>query len=80
LLIKINDRTHRLFLFFTVMRTAELLVALALWGRAYERLGDKEKAAGLLRARAMNLKQDYDPARQGFDRVGGRFGQNYQTF
>ena len=48
-------------------------------GLAYERLGDKEKAAGSY-ARAMNIKQDYDPARSGFARVGGQAGQTYQTF
>ena len=46
---------------------------------AYERLGDKEKAAGSY-ARALNIKQDHEPAKQGFARVGGRAGQTYQTF
>ena len=33
-------------------------------GLAYERLGDKEKAAGSY-ARAMNIDQSYQPARDG---------------
>jgi Tfp pilus assembly protein PilF len=48
-------------------------------GLAYERLDDKEKAAGSY-ARAMNIRQDYQPARSGFTRVGGKEGQSYQTF
>jgi Tfp pilus assembly protein PilF len=48
-------------------------------GLAYERLGDKEKAAGSY-ARAMNIDQASQPARDGFDRVGGRVGEAYQTF
>jgi Tfp pilus assembly protein PilF len=48
-------------------------------GLAYERLGDKQKAAGSY-ARAMNIDQTYQPARDGFERVGGRFGQSYQAF
>ncbi len=39
----------------------------------------KEKAAGSY-ARALNLRQNYEPAKQGFARVGGRQGQTYQTF
>ena len=46
---------------------------------AYERLGDKEKAAGSY-ARALNIKKDHEPAKQGFARVGGKLGQTYQTF
>jgi hypothetical protein len=46
---------------------------------AYERLGDKEKAAGSY-ARALNINKDHEPAKQGFARVGGRLGQSYQTF
>ena len=42
-------------------------------------LGDKEKAAGSY-ARALTLKKDYEPARKGFTRVGGRPGQSYATF
>ena len=38
---------------------------------AYERAGDKEKAAGSY-ARALNIKQDHEPAKQGFTRVGGK--------
>ena len=48
-------------------------------GFAYERLGDKERAAGSY-ARALNINQSYEPARTGFARVGGRYGQVYQTF
>jgi Tfp pilus assembly protein PilF len=48
-------------------------------GLAYERLKDKEKAAGSY-ARAMNIDQNYQAARDGFSRVGGRVGQAYQTF
>src|SRR5665213_2353764 len=44
---------------------------------AYEKLGDKEKAAGSY-ARALNIKQDHEPAKQGFARVGGKMGQTYQ--
>jgi len=46
---------------------------------AYERLGDKEKAAGSY-ARALNINRDHEPAKQGFTRVGGKAGQSYQTF
>ena len=46
---------------------------------AYERLGDKEKAAGSY-ARALNINKDHEPAKQGFARVGGKLGQTYQTF
>ena len=46
---------------------------------AYERLGDKEKAAGSY-ARALNLNKDHEAAKQGFARVGGKMGQTYQTF
>jgi hypothetical protein len=46
---------------------------------AYERLGQKEKAAGSY-AKALNLNDKYEPARAGFARVGGKAGQSYQTF
>ena len=46
---------------------------------AYEKLGDKEKAAGSY-ARALNLNKDHEAAKQGFARVGGKMGQTYQTF
>jgi Tfp pilus assembly protein PilF len=46
---------------------------------AYEKLGDKEKAAGSY-ARALNIDRNHGPARQGFARVGGKVGQSYQTF
>jgi len=46
---------------------------------AYERLGDKEKAAGSY-ARALNINKDHEAAKQGFARVGGKMGQTYQTF
>jgi hypothetical protein len=42
-------------------------------------MGDKEKAAGSY-AKALNIKQDYEPARTGFARMGGRYGQSYNTF
>jgi Tfp pilus assembly protein PilF len=48
-------------------------------GLAYERLGDKEKAAGSY-AKAMNINKDHEPAKAGFARVGGQMGQTYQTF
>ena len=48
-------------------------------GLAWERLGDKEKAAGSY-AKAININKDHEPARAGFARVGGRMGQSYQTF
>lgn len=48
-------------------------------GMAYERLGEKTKAAGSY-SRAMNLRPKDDAARTGFARVGGRPGQNYDTF
>ena len=48
-------------------------------GLAYERLGDKERAAGSY-ARAMNINKEYKPAITGFERVGGKMGQAYQTF
>ena len=48
-------------------------------GLAYERLGDKEKAAGSY-AKALNINKDHEPAKKGFARVGGKMGQTYQTF
>jgi Tfp pilus assembly protein PilF len=45
-------------------------------GLAFERLSDKEKAGGSY-AHAMNIDQRDRPAREGFDRVGGKFGQTY---
>ena len=48
-------------------------------GLAYERLGDKNKAAGSY-AKALNINDKYEPAKTGFARVGGKFGQSYQTF
>ena len=48
-------------------------------GLAYERVGDKEKAAGSY-AKALNINKDYEPAKQAFARVGGKYGQTYQTF
>ena len=41
--------------------------------------GDKEKAAGSY-AKALNINQNYEPAKQAFARVGGKYGQTYQTF
>jgi Tfp pilus assembly protein PilF len=46
---------------------------------ASARRGDMEKAAGSY-ARALNLNQNDESAKQGFARVGGRMGQTYQTF
>ena len=48
-------------------------------GLAYERLGQKDKAAGSY-AKALNINEKYEPARAGFARVGGKIGQSYQTF
>jgi Tfp pilus assembly protein PilF len=48
-------------------------------GLAYERLGDKERAAGSY-AKALNINQNHPAAKTGFARVGGRAGQSYQTF
>jgi Tfp pilus assembly protein PilF len=48
-------------------------------GLAYERLGDKTKAAGSY-GRAINLRPKDEAARTGFARVGGKPGQSYDTF
>ena len=48
-------------------------------GLAYERLGQKDKAAGSY-AKALNINDKYEPAKAGFARVGGEIGQTYQTF
>jgi len=48
-------------------------------GLAYERLGDKTKAAGSY-GRAINLRPRDETARNGFARVGGKPGQNYDAF
>ena len=48
-------------------------------GLAYERLGDKTKAAGSY-ARAIDLRPKGEAARSGFARVGGKAGQSYDTF
>ena len=48
-------------------------------GLAYERLGDKEKAAGSY-AKALNINKEHDPAKKGFARVGGKAGVTYQPF
>ena len=48
-------------------------------GLAYERLGQKDKAAGSY-AKALNINDKYEPAKAGFARVGGKAGQTYQTF
>jgi tetratricopeptide (TPR) repeat protein len=48
-------------------------------GLAYERLGDKTKAAGSYN-RAIAIRPKDDAARTGFARVGGKPGQNYDTF
>ena len=47
-------------------------------GLAYERLGDKTKAAGSY-ARAINIRPKDEAARSGFARVGGKPGQSYDT-
>src|SRR6202140_5744742 len=46
-------------------------------GLAYERLGEKNKAAGSY-ARAINLHPRDETARTGFSRVGGKPGQSYE--
>ena len=48
-------------------------------GVVYEQMKDKEKAAGSY-ARALNIRPDYEPAKEGFKRIGGQFGQTYQAF
>jgi cytochrome c-type biogenesis protein CcmH/NrfG len=48
-------------------------------GSAYERLGDKTKAAGSY-GRAINLRPRDEAARTGFARVGGKPGQSDSTF
>ena len=48
-------------------------------GLAYERLGDKIKAAGSY-GRAINLRPRDEAALSGFARVGGKSGQTYDTF
>ena len=48
-------------------------------GLAYERLGDKTKAAGSY-GRAINIRPKDEAARSGFARVGGKAGQSYETF
>ena len=45
----------------------------------YERLGDRNKAAGSY-AQAMKIRPDYAPAHDGFVRVGGQTGTAYKTF
>src|SRR6267143_624819 len=48
-------------------------------GRVYERLGDKTKAAGSY-GRAIGIRPKDEAAKSGFARVGGKAGQNYDTF
>ena len=48
-------------------------------GLAYERLGQKDKAAGSY-AKALNINDKYEQAKAGFARVGGEIGRTYQTF
>jgi len=55
------------------------LKAWASRGLAYERLGQKDKAAGSY-AKALNINDKYEPAKAGFIRVGGKTGQTYPTF
>jgi Tfp pilus assembly protein PilF len=45
-------------------------------GLAYERLGDKAKAAGSY-SRALNLRPKDEAARSGFARVGGKASDTY---
>ena len=58
-------------------RGADRAAELHAWtsrGLAYERLGDKEKAAGSY-AKALNINKDHEPAQEGFERVGGKTGR-----
>jgi Tfp pilus assembly protein PilF len=48
-------------------------------GYVYEQLNDKEKAAGSY-AKALNISAEYEPAKAGFKRIGGAYGQSYQAF
>jgi Tfp pilus assembly protein PilF len=48
-------------------------------GLAYERLGDKTRAAGSYN-RAVAIRPKNDAARTGFARVGGKAGQTYELF
>ena len=48
-------------------------------GLAYERLNNRERAAGSY-ARALVLQRDHAAAKAGFARVGGVYGKQYQTF
>jgi Tfp pilus assembly protein PilF len=48
-------------------------------GFVYEQMKDTEKAAASY-ARAMNIREDYEPAKAGFKRIGGQFGKQYQAF
>jgi Tfp pilus assembly protein PilF len=48
-------------------------------GLAYERLGNSERAVGSY-AKALSINQNFAPAKSGFTRVGGKFGQTYQSF
>jgi Tfp pilus assembly protein PilF len=48
-------------------------------GIAYERLGDKTKAASSY-SRAINLRPRDEAARSGFARVGGKAGQSYDAY
>jgi tetratricopeptide (TPR) repeat protein len=48
-------------------------------GLAYERLGDKTRAAGSY-GRAVGIRPKDEAARTGFARVGGKAGQTYEPF
>ena len=48
-------------------------------GLAYERLNNRERAAGSY-ARALAIRRDNAAAQQGFARVGGVYGKQYRTF
>ena len=59
--------------------TAGNLQAWTSRGLAYERLGQKDKAAGSY-AKALNINEKYEAGAVGFARVGGKVGQSYPTF
>ena len=48
-------------------------------GQALERIGDKERALGSY-AKGMTADESYGPAREGFNRLGGRAGMTYRLF
>jgi Tfp pilus assembly protein PilF len=48
-------------------------------GLAYERLGEKDRAAGSY-AKAIQINREFPGAIEGFDRVGGQYGKQYQAY